>query len=310
MKCFKNSNGIKLIAVVLLAVMTVAAIVGIIYYDQMSMWPMFASAFFVLVSILTIICLVYMACKPGKDDSAFERQYRFRFGLNVFSLSLCILVLIAVLLSSTVKLHFGEVNATDFYTAFIALCTTFVVGFQIYNSIDLNKKIDKLDADKKELEEQLKNINKITKRCEYFNAYTVGAIRYNESGAKVLSAEGDPKKYCWNAMKAYFNALRLAAEGGQNFHRALKALDGKIRNCINMLSDNTAEEAHAPSNNRYIYNDTEVKTFVITISRYIENTQATIKNAGHIDEKDETKYGELVSAWGNFISEVKEVVKF
>lgn len=307
MKCFKDLNGIKLIAVVLLAVMTVAAIVGIIYYDQMSMWPMFASAFFVLVSILTIICLVYMACKPGKDDSAFERQYRFRFGLNVFSLSLCILVLIAVLLSSTVKLHFGEVNATDFYTAFIALCTTFVVGFQIYNSIDLNKKIDKLDADKKELEEQLKNINKITKRCEYFNAYTVGAIRYNDSGAKDPKTEGNPKKYCWNAMKAYFNALRLAAEGGQDFRRAFEALNGKIQRCIKVLNDNANAESVDPKK-KYIYENTEVSTFIATISDYIEKTITAFGNAEHIDEQTKNEYRNLVKVWNGFKSEIFKII--
>ena len=304
MKCFENSNGIKLIAVVLLAVMTVAAIVGIIYYDQMSMWPMFASAFFVLVSMLTIICLVYMACKRGKDDVAFERQYRFRFGLNIFSVSLSILVLLAVLLSSTVKLHFGEVNATDFYTAFIALCTTFVVGFQIYNSIDLNKKIDKLDADKKELEEQLKNLNKITKRCEYFNAYTVGAIRYNDSGAKDPKAEGNPKKYCWNAMKAYFNALRLAAEGGQDFRRALEALDGKIRNCIEVLKNHASKVVSGTNENKYIYHDTEVQTFVSTIEEYIVMTETAFSNAGHIDRKTKLMYRKLVEEWNKFKSDV------
>ena len=126
--------------------------------DEICSLPMMASIFLVFVSVLVIILLVYRAIKPSKNDSVIERQYRFRFGLNVFSMSLCIILLISVLVSSTVKLNSGNVDATDFYTAFIALCTTFVVGFQIYSSIDLNKKIEKLDKEKKRINNQIKEL--------------------------------------------------------------------------------------------------------------------------------------------------------
>lgn len=303
MKCFKDLNGIKLIAVVLLAVMTVAAIVGIIYYDQMSMWPMFASAFFLLVSILTIICLVYMACKPGKEDSAFERQYRFRFGLNVFSLSLCILVLIAVLLSSTVKLHFGEVNATDFYTAFIALCTTFVVGFQIYNSIDLNKKIEKLDKEKNLLKKQLKGLNKISKECEYYNAYTIGMIHFKEVKASVEANS----KYNWNALRAYFNALRLAAEGGHDFEETFDAIvNSKIVVCMDTISgmiDNASRDA----TKNLGYDNSRIEVFLKEISVFLTKTLDAIgaSSNSHISKK----LNPLVEQWGNLCAKTETYIE-
>lgn len=260
----------------------------------------FLFGFLVLAAIFLLIYAIFSFYNKHKNGSVIERTYKLRVFLNIASLSIVVIFILSYLASAFVSLIAGNApNATDFYTAFIALCTTFVVGFQIYNSIDLNKKIEKLEL----LEEQLKNINKITKRCEYFNAYTVGAIRYNESGAKALSAEGDPKKYCWNAMKAYFNALRLAAEGGQDFRRAFEALDGKIRNCIEVLK-NHAEESSGTNENKYIYDDTEVQTFVSTIKEYIVMTETAFSNAGHIDRKTKLLYRKLVEVWEAFINEI------
>ena len=265
----------------------------------------FLFGFLVLAAIFLLIYAIFSFYNKHKNGSVIERTYKLRVFLNIASLSIVVIFILSYLASAFVSLIAGNApNATDFYTAFIALCTTFVVGFQIYNSIDLNKKIEKLDADKKELEEQLKNINRITKRCEYFNAYTVGAIRYNDSGAKALSDEGDPKKYCWNAMKAYFNALRLAAEGGQDFRRALDALDGKIRNCIEMLRNHAANESVGTDENKYIYNNIKVNTFITTISGYIEKTISSLGNFEHIDEETTENYKLLVSVWKTFVLEV------
>lgn len=188
--------------------------------DEICSLPMMASIFLVFVSVLVIILLVYRAIKPSNNDSVIERQYRFRFGLNVFSMSLSIILIISALIGSTVKLELGKVGSADFYTAFIALCTTFVLGFQIYSSIDLNKKIEKLDKEKKRINNQIKELKELNKTCEYFNAYSIGTIRYNEAEMNVKDNPEASKRYCWNAFRAYANALKLAAEGGHDFHEA------------------------------------------------------------------------------------------
>ena len=302
MKCFKDLNGIKLIGVVLLALMVLAALFGIKFYNEISSWPLIASVFFLIVSVLVIVFMVYNAIKPGKDESVFERQYRFRFGLNVFSMSLCIILLISVLVSSTVKLNSGEIDAADFYTAFIALCTTFVVGFQIYSSIDLNKKIEKLDKEKNLLEEQLKGLNKISKECEYFNAYTIGLVYYRQVKADIKANS----RYNWNALRAYSNALRLAAEGGHDFNETFDAVSEKIQDCMNEI-DKIVDMALRDTTKDLGHERSRIKKFINQISMYIGITEEVLKALGNHSKPK--SFGDLVEQWNQLRRKTEKYLK-
>lgn len=272
--------------------------------DEICSLPMMASIFLVFVSVLVIILLVYRAIKPSKNDSVIERQYRFRFGLNVFSMSLCIILLISVLVSSTVKLNSGNVDATDFYTAFIALCTTFVVGFQIYSSIDLNKKIEKLDKEKKRINNQIKELKELNKTCEYFNAYSIGTIRYNEAEMNVKDNPEASKRYCWNAFRAYANALKLAAEGGHDFHEAWDSFGKtKMYACLAELNrihqcNNSGENDGGPGQIMPCHLDR--KRYVKDITRYIDAAQKSVEESKIINKKYKDNFEDLVKYWNDF----------
>ena len=247
--------------------------------------------FVILITLLAIMVIWYIlyrsvlkiSKKITEEVEMSKKIEKFVFGLNVSFSAISVAIPIIVILASIFSMSLAgkNLNTTDFYTAFIALCTTFVVGFQIYNSIDLNRRIEKLDAKKNELEEQIKKFDKLYKRSYYFNAYNVGAIYFNQTGINQLTGEAR-KRYCWNSLRAYFNALCSAAEGGQDFDKAIKAFgDSRMMSCIQTLNeihnDNSCGEQDGddisamPKYDDRIHYITKIQDYISKINKLLEN---------------------------------------
>ena len=316
-------------------------IIGWDYINHLTDW-----VYVVLFVIFTAVYIVYhfwFGKKAEENNSdKVEQAYRFPVGMTVASVSIAAILILSGIIAPLMKGEPGQVDnetITSFYTAFIALCTTFVVGFQIYNSIDLHKKMEKLDAAKLEMEKQLadlrsklmeldsdkeefeKEINAtqaINKKCEYFNAYSIGTIRYNEAE---MNKKEDPKankRYCWNATRAYFNALRFASEGGQDYREAWESFGNKIWKCIDVLY-----EVHVT--NKHGKNDGDKASVMPSYEdrmRYIEDINKAIEGINEVIENSTYKsmsqnlvrecYS-LEDGWNEFLTKfypnVKQVVR-
>ena len=276
-----------------------------------------------------------------KNQDMFNNQnnskspfYKFKVLSNIFSASLVILMIIAIVMAYfdvlprniCPWLKNNSVDATDFYTSFIALCTTFVVGFQIYSSIVIGNKIEKLD---KELDRQ----KRITKQmisdnleCKYFNAYTVGLTRYNEIE---FGSKGEKLRYCWNSIRAYMNALNIAAEGGHDFHEAVTSFGNKkILNCINALDayhKNDKKKNYKNENSGGEYNVSlpsygdrmkyisDINHYICEVNNHIEDSKEYFRplmrskredfslNYRPIRGEDIKDFNTIVAAWNDFI---------
>lgn len=310
MEAKEKSGKFKTIFWIVLVALAISAVATFFLGCHTSYWLTFAALLFILISLLAVICI---ACgflnanvcetksKSESDHASIESKYRFGHFIIVISVSLVVIYILSHIVATIVDFDASDEDVANFYTAFIALCTTFVVGFQIYNSLDLNKKIDKLNAEKKSLEEELKKLNEVTKQSEYYNAYTIGTIRYGDSGV-ISQSSDDRRKYCWNALRAYFNALRLAAEGGHDFKETFNALNGKIRDCIRALS------VYAENNSgdcKYIYEDKKVLEFIDTISDFIRKTEFVFSTSNITN----TNFEKLVKEWTEFKSNVLNTIK-
>ncbi len=140
-----------------------------------------------------------------------------------------------------------EGDLSDFYSSFIALCTTFIVGFQIYSTMELNKRIRDLDEKDKELEQKTEDIDEYHKKlleCKYYNAYTIGLSHFN-------NAKSEPKYY-WNSLRAYCNALLYATEGGHDIEEAIDALCHKMQECLSAIKDYHKDWKNITDENEYI----------------------------------------------------------
>lgn len=314
MEAKEKSGKFKTIFWIVLVALAISAVATFFLGCHTSYWLTFAALLFILISLLAVICIACgflnanvceIKSKSELDHASIESNYRFSHFIIVISVSLVVIYILSHIVATIVDFDASDEDVANFYTAFIALCTTFVVGFQIYNSLDLNKKIDKLDADKKSLEEELKKLKKVTKESEYFNAYTIGTIRYRDSRLRSRSFRGN-KKYCWNALRAYFNALRLAAEGGHDFYDTLNALYGKIETCIEELK-NYGNKNTGP--NKYIYDDVVVKDFVETISDFIKKTESTFSKAENVITQCPKDFKLLVKMWESLQSDVLKSIK-
>lgn len=305
MEAKEKSSKFKTIFWIVLVALAISAVATFFLGCHTSYWLTFAALLFILISLLAVICI---ACgflnanvcetksKSELDHASIESKYRFGHFIIVISVSLVVIYILSHIVATIVDFDASDEDVANFYTAFIALCTTFVVGFQIYNSLDLNKKIDKLNAEKKSLEEELKKLNEVTKQSEYYNAYTIGTIRYGDSGVRSQSSD-DRRKYCWNALRAYFNALRLAAEGGHDFNETFNALAGKIRECINAL-DVSTPNPYGPY--KYYYDDNYVNKIRTVISGFIKRTKSIV---------DDSDFDDLASEWEIFSKKVADSMK-
>ncbi|MCD8235708.1 MAG: hypothetical protein LUD00_03445 [Prevotellaceae bacterium] len=214
---------------------------------------------------------------------------------------------LAPLLGCTEKVDNGDI--TNFYTAFIALCTTFVVGFQIYNSIELNRRIedmnsrqDKLEktwSDKyKQLEEEgkkqrenlereLKSFKETALENNYYNAYNNGTTRYTLAFCDKYIND---KRLCWNAIRSYFMALRYAAQGGHDFRETIDAVGPKIIKCIGELKDANK------------LNKEQRRIIYANKTKYIDDTNKVISNT-------DTESEELNRFYGTSLADYKRLVK-
>lgn len=160
------------------------------------------------------------------------------FGNNfsgyLFWLSPSLIVILAVVIVIVIKAD-GQMDRgdlSDFYSSFIALCTTFIVGFQIYSTMELNERIRDLDNKNQILEQKTRDIDAMSNNlleCKYYNAYTIGLTHF-------YNAETKPKYY-WNSLRAFCNALKYASNGGHNIEESVDALSKKMQICLDKIKE-------------------------------------------------------------------------
>ena len=286
---------------------------------------------YVILIILTIVAYFVCAFRFGKKDEEpcsdkIDKTYQVPVFLIIASVAIAVIFMISGIIAPVMRGDASQVDSetiTNFYTAFIALCTTFVVGFQIYNSLELNKKMEKLDVAKQETEKQLADLKKklmeldadkldlekqvneakaINKRCEYFNAYTIGTIRYNEAEMNKKPNPEASKRYCWNAIRAYFNALKFASEGGQDYKEAWESFgQNKISNCIDILIQMHKDYPHGENDGD---RDSVMPSYEDRM-RYINDTKKAIKGikTSDLDDNLSSELDNLKAKWNTFLKE-------
>lgn len=226
-----------------------------------------------------------------------ERSFNRGFSLNIVSMSLVIIFIVSLTVSSLPKLDVEDtINVYNFYVAFIAICTTFVVGFQIYNSIDFTRRIERLNSEKQSLEKEMLELKRLNLESHYYNAYSIGTIHYNESGIDVQSEEYR-QLCCWKVLRAYFNALRFASQGGHDFSDAVNSIGNKkIVKCIEILEKI-----------RHQYPDTlplsDRKIYIRQINTYISNIKTSLQNELYINDNSIDVFDDIVDRWTSFMEE-------
>jgi hypothetical protein len=173
------------------------------------------------------------------------------FGNNfsgyLFWLSPSLIVILAVVIVIVIKAD-GQMDRgdlSDFYSSFIALCTTFIVGFQIYSTMELNERIRDLDNKNQILEKKTRDVDVMSNNlleCKYYNAYTIGLTHFYNADTK--------PKYYWNSLRAFCNALKYASKGGHNIEESIDALSKKMQICLDKI-----KEAHKNIDNILVCNN-------------------------------------------------------
>ena len=127
-----------------------------------------------------------------------------------------------------------DINA--FLGTFVSICTTFIVGFQIWNYIYASDKLKEFEEEKNILTQEIQELKEAKFECLYFNAYTIGRMRYQM--AKGYNYEEKDKRYYWNALRAFTNALLYAKAGGHDFEDTYDAISEMVFAAIDSISQN------------------------------------------------------------------------
>ena len=130
----------------------------------------------------------------------------------------------------------NEVDINAFLGTFVSICTTFIVGFQIWNYIIASEKLKEFEKEKNILTQEIQELKEAKFECLYFNAYTIGRMRYQM--AKGYQYEEKDKRYYWNALRAFTNALLYAKAGGHDFEDTYDAISKMVFTAIDSISQN------------------------------------------------------------------------
>ena len=128
-----------------------------------------------------------------------------------------------------------QVDINAYLGTFVSICTTFIVGFQIWNYISASEKLKEFEKEKNILTQEIQELKEAKFECLYFNAYTIGRMRYQM--AKGYNYEEKDKRYYWNALRAFTNALMYAKAGGHDFEDTYGAISEMVFEAIKAISE-------------------------------------------------------------------------
>ena len=128
-----------------------------------------------------------------------------------------------------------QVDINAYLGTFVSICTTFIVGFQIWNYIYASEKLKEFEEEKNILTQEIQELKEAKFECLYFNAYTIGRMRYQM--AKGYNYEEKDKRYYWNALRAFTNALMYAKAGGHDFEDTYGAISEMVFEAIKAISE-------------------------------------------------------------------------
>ena len=214
------------------------------------------------------------------------------------------LILISIGTVIVIKfIPFGEsesgMNYGSFLGTFIGVCTTFIVGFQIFNYIYYANKMDALDKEMEALHKEKESLSLKNKELEcisiksmYFNAYTIGRSRFQM--AEGYHYKVDDKKYYWNALRGLSNALKYAAEGGHDFNETYQSIAQKIYSSIDLIIADV---------NHLVYNSSP--DWIKEIEYEVDASLKKIKKYIEADNKRKAKYYVFIDyyfKWHEFVT--------
>lgn len=220
-------------------------------------------------------------------------------GVNILLFSSIVLLSLSIVLLFSIsykgEVTFSPIDINSVIGSFIAICTTFVVGFQIWNYIYSSKKIEELDSAKETLVKEMDKLKEANLESRYYNAYTIGRMRYQIARGEVRCE--DDEKYYWNALRALANALRYAAQGGHDFDDTYTSLAGNIYRAINKIVDT---EGHLFFNRKF----QDIYGLANEIDEYLYEIYIFIKT----DVQRQAKYYELriyAEKWHDFLEKIE-----
>ena len=126
-----------------------------------------------------------------------------------------------------------QVDINAYLGTFVSICTTFIVGFQIWNYIYASEKLKEFEEEKNILTQEIQELKEAKFECLYFNAYTIGRMRYQM--AKGYHNEEKDKRNYWNALRAFTNALLYAKAGGHDFEDTYDAISEMVFDAIDSI---------------------------------------------------------------------------
>lgn len=234
-----------------------------------------------------------------KQKSYKQKSY---YMLSVFIVlaDLILISFVTVILFKIIPFEKSDIvlNYDSLLGTFIAICTTFVVGFQIFNYIyyankmdALDKEMDALNKEKENLRLKIKDLEFISVKSMYFNAYTIGRSRFQM--AEGYHYKIDDKKYYWNALRGLSNALKYAANGGHDFNETYQSISQKIYSSIDLIIEDV---------NHLVYNS--APDWIKEIEYEVDASLEEIKNYIEADNKRKAKYHKIIDyyfKWHEFV---------
>lgn len=155
--------------------------------------------------------------------------------LSVIVLIIEVSLVVLLFVSGRIVL-LDKVDINAFLGTFVSICTTFIVGFQIWNYIYASDKLKEFEEKKNILTQEIQELKEAKFECLYFNAYTIGRMRYQM--AKGYHNDEKDKRNYWNALRAFTNALLYAKAGGHDFEDTYDAISEMVFAAIDSISQN------------------------------------------------------------------------
>ena len=216
--------------------------------------------------------------------------------LSVISVIVIIEVSIVVLLLVSGRIDWPEkVDPNVFWGTFISTCTTFIVGFQIWNYISASDKLKELEEMKNILTQEIQELKEAKFESQYYNAYTIGCMRYQT--AKGYHYEEEDQRNYLNALRAFTKALLYAKAGGHDFERSYNAISRKVFDAIDSIPKIKDKMIS------YFVNPSECYSMMETINDNMHEIQMYIKEK-YTCSYNYNKFPEYMKKWENIYTSI------
>lgn len=191
-----------------------------------------------------------------------------------------------------------RVDMNAFLGTFVSICTTFIVGFQIWNYIYASDKLKEFEEEKKFLKQEIQELKEAKYECLYYNAYTIGRMRYQM--AKGYHNEIKDKRNYWNALRAFTNALLYAKDGGHDFEDTYDAISNMVFAAIDSISQNEGYMlGYFDENSKCLIMMETINANMHEIQKYIKEKYAHIQKYA--------VFSKYMKGWANIYTSILQI---